>query len=489
MVMTISKARTFRNVMYNSLTKGATLVCIALTSSVVARNLDPSDYGVVGFAGIIIGFLAQFSDVGVGSAAIRRSTLDQHSLRTAFTLKIMLSSGALVVAFLIAPFAHHFFEHPATGNVIRVLALEFLVSTIGFMSRVTLTREQNYRALIIPGVMSAVARCILAVTLVFCGWKYWAVVFADVGANLAGCLAIRAVRKVAMRFEFNWTDAREYLRFGVPMLGSGISVFLILNMDNFLVGSKMGSTKLGYYALAFTWGSFICGLLSGTVIDVMLPTFSAIQDDTAAMRRWYLKTVDMVGFVAVVANTSLLANVHFFLVTFLGKGTDKWVPAATALKIICVYGIMRAITEPIGSCIMARGRTRMLLQATALAGTIELVLIFLVLQTGRIELVAAAVLIAFATQAVIYLPYLQREFSINFGELAAQMWPVIPALVGGYAITSLLPDSLGGTFFKLACRGLFTALVVALIHGLCTRFRCFQEAGGMISQDLARARA
>ena len=75
--MTISKAKTFRNVIYTSLTKGATLVCIAVTSSVVARNLSPSDYGVVGFAAIIIGFLAHFSDVGVGSAAIRRPTLDQ----------------------------------------------------------------------------------------------------------------------------------------------------------------------------------------------------------------------------------------------------------------------------------------------------------------------------------------------------------------------------------------------------------------------------
>jgi len=487
--MTISKAKTFRNVMYTSLTKGATLVCVALTSSVVARNLGPSDYGVVGFAGIIIGFLAQFSDVGVGSAAIRRPTLDQHSLRTAFTLKIILSCCAFVAAFLIAPFAHHFFEHPATGNVIRLLALDFLVSMVGFMSLVTLTREQNYRALVIPGVASAVARCILVVTLILCGWKYWAVVFADVGANLVANIAIQAARKVPIRFQFDWAVAREYLRFGVPLLGSGILVFLILNMDNFLVGSKMGSSKLGYYALAFTWGSFICGFLYGTVINVMLPTLSAIQDDTAAIRRWYLKTVDMVGFVAVVANTALLANVHFFLVTFLGKGTDKWVPAATALKILCVYGIMRAITEPVGSCIMARGRTKMLLQASALTGPVELLLLLLVLRTGRIELVAAAVLIAYATQAIIYLPYLRREFSISFGDLAGQLWQVIPALVGGYAITSLLPDSLGATFFTLTCRGLFTALVVALIHGLCTRFRCFQEVGGMISQDLARARA
>ena len=487
--MTISKAKSFRNVIYTSLNKGATLVCIAVTTSVVARNLSPSDYGVVGFAGIIIGFLAHFSDVGVGSAAIRSPNLDQRGLRTAFTLKIILSSGAFVAALLIAPFAHYFFQHPATGNVVRFLALNFLISTIGFSPQVTLMREQNYRTLVIPGVASAVARCILAITLILYGWKYWAVIFADVGANLVGGIAIQLARRIPIRFEFDWTDAREYLRFGVPLLGGGVLVFLIFNLDNFLVGSDMGSAKLGYYALAFTWGSFICGLLSDTVNNVLFPAFSAIRNDTAAMRRWYLKTVDVVGFVAVVANTALLANVHFFLVTFLGKGSDKWVPAATALKILCVYGIMRVITEPLSNCIMARGRTKMLLHATALAGAVELLLLLLVLRTGRIELVAAAVLIAYATQAVIYLPYLRREFSISFRDLAAQLWPVIPALVGGCAITSLLPDSLGGTFFTLACRGLFTALVVALIHGLCTRFRCFHEAGGMISQNLARVRA
>jgi lipopolysaccharide exporter len=487
--MTTSKAKSFRNVVYTSLNKGATLVCIAVTTSVVARNLSPSDYGVVGFAGIIIGFLAHFSDVGVGSAAIRSPNLDQRGLQTAFTLKIILSSGAFVAALLIAPFAHYFFQHPATGNVVRFLALNFLISTIGFLPQVTLMREQDYRALVIPGIASAVARCILAITLILYGWKYWAVIFADVGANLVSGIAIQLARRVPIHFEFDWTDAREYLRFGVPLLGGGVLVFLIFNLDNFLVGSDMGSAKLGYYALAFTWGSFICGLLSDTVNNVLFPAFSAIRNDTAAMRRWYLKTVDVVGFVAVVANTTLLANVHFFLVTFLGKGSDKWVPAATALKILCVYGIMRVITEPLSNCIMARGRTKILLHATALAGGVELLLLLLVLRTGRIELVAAAVLIAYATQAVIYLPYLRREFSIGFGDLAAQLWPVIPALVGGCAITSLLPDSLGGTFFTLACRGLFTAGVVALIHGLCTRFRCFQEAGGMISQNLARVRA
>ena len=357
------------------------------------------------------------------------------------------------------------------------------------MAMVTLTREQNYRAMLIPGIVGTVARSVLAVTLILFGWKYWAVIFADVGANLTGAIAMQFARRIPIRFAFDLTDAREYLRFGVPLLGGGILVFLIMNMDNFLVGSKMGSAKLGYYALAFTWGSFICGLLYDTVNNVLFPAFSAIQHDRVAMRRWYLKTVDMVGFVAVVANTALLANTHYFLLTFLGKGTDKWLPAETALKILCIYGIVRTVTEPLANPIMALGKTKALLHANMLAGALELFLLLAVLRTSKLELVAGAVFIAYVSQAIIYLPFLRREFSITFGDLAAQLWPVIPAIIGGCAASSLLPASFGGTLFTLACRGIFTAVVVALIHGLCTRFRCIQEAGGMISQNLARVRA
>mgnify|MGYP001583744783 CR=1 FL=1 len=484
-----SKAKVFQNVIYSGLAKGTTVMCMAITSMVVARNLSPSDYGVVAFAGIIIGFLGHFSDLGVGNAAVRRPSLDQKSLQTAFTLKIILGVGAFLAVQLIALFAHHFFQHPATGDVMRVLAVNFLLSTIGFMPGVMLTREQNFRALVIPGVFSVVARSVIAITLVLSGWEYWSIVLADIGATIVSSIAIQLMRKVPIGFHFDRHDAQEYVRFGAPLLGSGVLVFLIFNLDNLLVGSIMGSVQLGYYALAFTWGSFICGLLYDTVNNVLFPAFSAIQHDQAAMKRWYLKTVDLVAFIALIVNTTLLVNAHFFLVTFLGNGTDKWAPATLSLEILCIYGIVRATTEPLANCIMALGHTRILLQATILAGLTEVGLLALVVTSGKIELVAAVVLFAYVTQAVIYFPFLRRHLGIGVQDLAAQLWPVIPALVAGYGATLLVPASIGDSLPTLAARGLFTALVVALVHGLCTRFRCFQEARGMIFENMARVRA
>jgi lipopolysaccharide exporter len=281
-------------------------------------------------------------------------------------------------------------------------------------------------------------------------------------------------------------DARDFLRFGIPLFSSGILAFVIFNLDNFLVGASMGSARLGYYALAFTWGSFVCTVLTATVNNVLFPAFSAIQHDPVAVRRWYLKTVDLVAFIAVVANTALLANAHFFLVTLLGKGTGKWLPAVLSLQILCVYGILRAVTEPLGPCLMACGQTRTLLQAALLAGGIELALLVLALRSGRIEMVACAVLIAYVSQAMIYLPALRDKFSVDLGSIVARLWPIVPALGAGWWTTTLLPGSFGGTFLTLGIRLLFTASVVGLTHGLFSRFRCFHEMRGMIWQNFAR---
>jgi O-antigen/teichoic acid export membrane protein len=197
----------------------------------------------------------------------------------------------------------------------------------------------------------------------------------------------------------------------------------------------------------------------------------------------------LAGFVSVVANTALLANVHYFLTTFLGKGTDKWVPATAALEILCFYGILRAITEPVGSCIMAVGQTSILLHATIAAGTVEVLLLLVALRTGRIEFVAGVVLLAYSIQVILYVPFLRKNLGVNVQDIAAQLWPLIPTMGGAYLITSLLPSALGNTLITLAFRASFTALVAALIHGLCTRFRFFHEATGMVMQSMARARS
>jgi len=330
-----------------------------------------------------------------------------------------------------------------------------------------------------------VVRCTLAIVLILNGWRFWAVVMADVGANLAAGIAMQTLRKTSLRFRFDRQEARALLRFGVPLMGAGLLVFLIFNLANFLVSAKLGVTQYGYYGLAFNYGSFICGLIADSVISVLFPTYAAIQQDNTKLRRWYLKTVDLVTFIAVVVNTALLANTHLFLVAFCGKGSEKWLPATVSLEIFCFYGIVRAITEPLGNCLMVRNRTNTLWHAGLLCGGLQLALLLLAMHARKIEWVAASVLLAYVSQWVVYFPFLRKELAITPAEFLGQLWPAALALAAGWEATSLVFPATQGSLLALAGRGLFTAGVAALTHGLLTRFRCFQEAKELVFQKLS----
>ena len=206
--------------------------------------------------------MIHFSDLGVANAVIRRPPFSQHNLQTALTLKILLSVGAFGAAFLIAPFARHFFDHPATANVIRVLALTFLVSTAGFLptdhadprnelSGIDITRSRR------RGLSVHSGDCVSPKRMELLGGYHRQ---RRRHAYERCCVAIYKEDTFPSSVSTGWTP-EDSSRFGIPLFGSGMLAFVIFNLDNFLVGASMGSAKLGYYALAFTWGSFVCRFL------------------------------------------------------------------------------------------------------------------------------------------------------------------------------------------------------------------------------------
>ena len=127
------------------------------TSAILARNLGADDYGVVGIAMIVIGFLGRFSDIGMTAALVQRPRIDERVLETAQTLNLILAAVLFACALAAAPFMAVVFKNYAVPQVVSVLACSLLISAIGFLPSALLTREMRFAALRIPFVTGAVA--------------------------------------------------------------------------------------------------------------------------------------------------------------------------------------------------------------------------------------------------------------------------------------------------------------------------------------------
>jgi PST family polysaccharide transporter len=474
------KARTFENVSYNAVARVATLIFQGISTIVLARILTAADYGVVGFAAIFISFLVQFSDLGIGSALIQKSEHDDSSIYTGFTVKFFLGITICIVAWLIAPLSAKFFDNPAIVDVIRILSLTFIINNFVFLPNVLLTRELNYNKISFCSILITLFQSTIAIVLALKGFSFWSIVIANVTSSVFSVFVINIIRPVKLKFMFHRTVAGQLIKYGGNIFLTGFIVFIIFNVDNFMIGSVAGSTKLGYYALAFNWGSMMCSLLYAIFLSVLFPTFSTMQDDRERIKNAYLRALEYQSFIGILANATLFVISKDFLVYVLGHNTDKWLPALFSFRVLCIYGIFRIILEPVSSVLMAIGRTDQLRNVNIVAAAIELVFIYPLLITFGIEGVAIVVTIAYLSQYIFYYNTLKHEMNIKLGELISAIKPAIISLGSIIIMLLYFTYHVESSIINMVYKIFICTLFYTCLYGYITKWKIFKEMYGMI---------
>jgi lipopolysaccharide exporter len=477
-------AKTLKNIGFNASARVAMLLLSAAASVILARNLSASDYGIVGFAMIFIGFLTEFSDLGISSAVIQKSQLDEKGLYTGFTIRGALGIAIFAICFLFAPLAKLFCDNEAVVVVIRVLSLNFLIGSFTFLPSSLLTRALNYRKLVVPQVVAAILNFLVSIVLALNGFKYWSIVVANLFAAMASVIIINLINPVKIRFYFDKKRASELVHFGMDVFFSGIVIFCIFNADNFIIGTVRGPKVLGYYAVAFNWGALVSGILFTTVHTVLFPTFSKMQQDRDGIKAAYLKILEYVSFAGVLANLTLLVISKEFLIYILGRNTQKWLPALTSLRILCIYGLVRTLLEPVGQVIMGIGRTRLLLKANLVAAIIELALLFPALKYFGIEGVATIATVAYASQYFVFYPQLKRDLNLRLQELWDSVAPAIYSSGVLILIFIVYEKILSGGVITLFQKMVLSLVSYSLLYGFITKWKIIKESRVLLSKIL-----
>ncbi len=478
------KSTTFKNISYNAIGKVVAFGFQSVANIILSRELIAADYGVAGFAMICVAFMKNFSGFGINRAAVHAADFDEKAMATAFTLRQIIGVIAFGITIAFSGLAEHFIDHKAITSVIRVLAFAILIDNFSLVSSIQLERNLKFSVISLAETGLTAASSIIAIILALNGFKYWSIVYAFLAANTVFVAITYWYAPYRFKFSIDTVIAKQYLSFGSTVFLTGLLSFAVFNMDNFIVGSVAGVSQLGYYAIAFNWGAMVCSIMGAVVLGVLFPTFSRMQGDLERMKQAYLKIIQYTALFSVLCNVGLFCVADNFLITVLGKGTDKWLPSLMTLRILCLYGIVRSLIEPASSLLMAQGKAHIALKASLLVALVELALVYPAIKYGGIEVVGIAVLFAYVCQLAIYLPALKKTNDIRLIEIVKITWP---ALVAG-GITLLGYFSLNGLFtpglLKLVVSMFLLTSVYLLFYGLLTRWRVFLQL-----RDLLPARS
>jgi lipopolysaccharide exporter len=106
---------------------------IGLISTIIlARLLEPTDFGVVAMAMVAVGFIRVFSEAGQDLAVIRHPNPTAEHFDTAWTMSVCAGFIVALVLVAIAPLAGWYYHEPRVVPVIRFIAIVPLVE--GFIN-------------------------------------------------------------------------------------------------------------------------------------------------------------------------------------------------------------------------------------------------------------------------------------------------------------------------------------------------------------------
>jgi len=205
------------------------------------------------------------------------------------------------------------------------------------------------------------------------------------------------------------------------------------------------------------------------------------MEDAGRIKASYLKVLEYVTFAGVLVNVTLLLVSREFLIVVLGHGTDKWLPALQALRILCCYGIARFSLEPIGSVVMATGRVNLLLKANIIAAIVELSLLYPALRFFGLEGVAVVVTVAYISQYLIFFPSLRRDIGLHYSEFFLALKPaLLSALVVAGVVLALQPYMPSDTITSLAIKLSICTALYCLTYGIFSKWKLAKEVRVLI---------
>ena len=346
------KERTIRGGYARSGALAASFLLRVVSLMVLARLLDPKDFGLLGMVTAFTGVLSLFRDFGLSAAAIQRATVTEEQSSTLFWINVLAGVILTVIAVLFAPVVSTFYHEPRLFWVTSVVAVGFLFNGAGVQHSAILQRQMRFTALAVTDVVALIVSTAIAIGAAKAGYGYWALVAMTVSLPLTTTVGLWIASAWVPGMPHRGVGIRSMMRFGGTLTLNGLVVYVASNFEKVLLGRFWGAEALGIYGRAYQLIRIPTDNLNSAVGDVAFSALSRIQDDPSRLKRYFLK-----GYSLVLALTlpitivcALFADDMIFVL--LGP---KWKEAAPIFRLLAPTILVFAIANPLGWLISSLG--------------------------------------------------------------------------------------------------------------------------------------
>lgn len=401
---------------------------------ILGRLLCPDDYGLIAMIMVIslIATALQNSGFSVGLINIKQPTHKDYN--AVFWFNILMGGSLYLLLVACAPLIAWYYNEPRLTSLCRYAFLTVVMSSMGTAQSAYLTKNMKVKEMAKTGMTAVLVSSIVGVSMAYFGMGYWALASQSIVFIGMNSLLLWVFSDWRPTFEFDFSPIKRMFRFSVKMLATNIINHVNNNVLNILLGKYYSTTATGYYNQAYQWNFKLFSLVQGMLYQVTQPMLVSLREEPGRQLNALRKLIRFTAFLSFPLLLGFgLVSTEFISVTI----TDKWLPAAKLIKILCVGGAVMPLHTALSYMVITKGRSDINFWCTIGLGLVEMMIMITIWQLGITTMVVAYT-------------------SINV--VWVLVWHFFVRRLTGYSLLHLLMDTVP---FALAAFGVMALCYVA----------------------------
>jgi O-antigen/teichoic acid export membrane protein len=385
---------------------------------VYTRFLVPRDYGILELLDLLVFFATNFAALGIYGAVFRFYAAydsEDDKKEVISTALFYTAAGSLVVAAGIIIWAPQIgravLGSPSFAPFVRIVALTFFFSNLCEVPLAYWRAQERSVLFVSVSLLRAIlGATALAFSLAVLKWGVKGVLYANLttcaisGLTLFGLVLFRVPKRMVRE------KLAEMLRYGAPLVISGLASFILVYSDRFFLRRFGNLTDVGVYGLGYKLAMIVTLVVSGPFsLTWQWQQFELAKKENAKDLYPKIQTYQFLFTVFVGLTVAVLAKDLLRIVS----PASYWGGARIVPLIVLCY-VLEALRSVMLTGILVRRVTHYLVPIAAIVAFTNLILNYTLISRFLAMGAAVATLISYAVLLALTYGVAQRVYFLHY---------------------------------------------------------------------------
>lgn len=325
-----------------------------VVSLILARILNPEDFGLLGMATVFASITESFVDFGFGNAVIQKKDVNRLQLSTVFWVNNIFAVILCILMYSSSSVVAAYFEMPRLVAITRLMSLTFIIKGLSTLQNALYKKSLNFKTPFKISIISGSISGIFGILLALQEFGVYSLIYAQISGWVISTALIWYYSNWRPSFEMDLLSIKNLWNFGSKYTAARFIDAVFLRMDTLVIGKVFSASILGIFYKAQSLNKLVVQYAFNSFSNVLFPSFSRLTEDKKRLKYSAVRVLHIVCFTTFFFAGLLYINAESLIVLLY---TDKWLESVPLFKIMALYTFTVTLPPILNAPILALGHS------------------------------------------------------------------------------------------------------------------------------------